>query len=122
MDDYKEMGLIYEAFAKGRNPYNGTAKLTNTSYPPGQSDNPSHSYRKPVPLSDPGGSGRNYDAALTSGQGHVCDEEASIAPKEITNVDVIDKIESLIRDAQSFEDTKTIIALDELKRYIVREL
>lgn len=118
MDDYKEMGLIYEAFARGRNPYNGIAKPTSTSYPPGQSDNSSHSFRKPVPLSDPGGSGRNYDAALTSGQGHVCDEESTIAPKKINNVDVIEKINSLKKEAESFEDTKTLIALDVLKRYI----
>tara|TARA_R110000796_G_scaffold216607_1_gene332598 strand:+ start:274 stop:504 length:231 start_codon:yes stop_codon:yes gene_type:complete len=75
-----------------------------------------------MPLKDPGGSGRAYDGAQT-GQGiaHVIsDEETSAEPKEITNLDVLDKIESLIKDAERFEDTKTIIALDELKRHIAK--
>mgnify|MGYP003648473965 CR=1 FL=1 len=121
MDDYKEMGLIYEAFTKGSNPY-GRAKDTSRSYPPSQSDNMNHSYGKSMPLKDPGGSGRAYDGAQT-GQGiaHVIsDEETSAEPKEITNLDVLDKIESLIKDAERFEDTKTIIALDELKRHIAK--
>ena len=120
MDDYKEMGLIYEAFAKGNNPYIGHAKGTSRSYPPGQSDNGHHSYGPHIPFKDPGNSGRAYDAAQM-GQGItrvISDEETTVNPKEIMNLDVLDKIASLIKDAERFEDTKTLIALDELKRYI----
>ena len=118
MNDYKEIGIIYEAF-KGGSP-NMHARDTTRSYPPGQSDNTHHSYGPHIPFKDPGGSGRAWDAGQM-GQGitaPISDEEIQAEPKEIMNLDVLDKINSLIKDAERFEDTKTLIALDELKRHI----
>ena len=121
MDDIKEMGLLYEAFAKSGNPHLGTSRDTTRAYPASQPQNPNHSL-KHIPLKDPGGSGRLFDGGQV-GQGiatPISDEETTTTGSDITGK-VLDKIDSLMQDAESFEDTKTLIALNELKQFIERQ-
>lgn len=119
MDDYKEISLLYEAFARPHKRI--IANPTDRSYPAGNSENPHHSYSQ-IPLKDPGGSGRRFDGNMMNGNitQVISDEETQVEPREIMNIDVLDKIATLSTDAESFEDTKTLIALDELKRFILR--
>lgn len=117
MDDFKEMGLLYEAFAKSGNPNIGRARDTMRSYPADQPQNPHHSLRS-IPLKDPGGAGRLYDSGQT-GQGittPISDEETDMSA--LMRSDILKKVDALMYDAESFEDTKTMIALNELKRFI----
>jgi len=120
VNDYKEMGLLYEAFLR---PHKRViAPHTDRSYSVDNSPNPHHSYSN-IPLKDPGGSGRRFDGNMMNGDiAHVLagDEESQVEPKEIMNVDVLDKIELLMKDAESFEQTDVLIALNELKRDILR--
>ena len=119
MDDFKEMGLLYEAFTKSGNPHIGRAKDTIRSYPADQPQNPHHSLRT-TPLKDPGGSGRLYDGGQ-AGQGvitPISDEESGADVSTFLRHDILKKLETLMIDAESFQDTKTMIALDELKRFI----
>ena len=116
MNDYKELGLLYEAFS--RNPNVGHARDTSRSYPPGQSDNIHHSFGPHIPFNGTKGGG-----AFDQGQGGqgvtavISDEENADMSTFLRN-DILKKVESLIKDAERFEDTKTLIALSELKRYI----
>ena len=116
MNDYEEMGLIYErAF------YSQHAKDTTRAYTPGESESMHHSYRQ-HPLKDPGGSGRLWDAGQT-GQGittPISDEESDVDMSAFMRQDILKKIGSLMKDAESFDDTKTLIALNELKTYVER--
>jgi len=119
MDDFKEMGLLYEAFAKSGNPYVGTSRDTSRAYPGSQPQNPNHSLRT-IPLKDPGGSGRVFDGGQ-GGQGitaPISDEETDMSA--LMRGDILKKVETLMHDAESFDDTKTMIALNELKEFIER--
>ena len=117
MDDFKEMGLLYEAFTK--NTHTGHARETIRSYPANQPDNPNHTYGLRTPFNGTKGGG-----AFDSGQGGqgitaiVSDEETNTAT--FMKNDIIKKVDSLMIDAESFEDTKTMIALNELKQFIER--
>ena len=117
MDDFKEMGLIYEAFARSGNPYVGTSRDTSRAYPASQTQNPNHSLRT-IPLKYTGGSGRVFDGGQ-GGQGitaPISDEETDMST--LMRTDILKKVDTLMQDAESFEDTRTMIALDELKRFI----
>lgn len=119
-DYYEDIGLIYEAFSKRGNPNIGSAKNTSRSYPPGQSDNVHHSYGPHIPFKDPGGSGNAWDGAQGS-QGitaPVSDEESDVDSSTFMRNDILKKIDILTKDAESFEDVKTILALSELKRFV----
>ena len=90
------------------------------SYPPGQSDNVHHSYGPHIPFKDPGGSGNAWDGAQGS-QGitaPVSDEESDVDSSTFMRNDILKKIDILTKDAESFEDVKTILALSELKRFV----
>ena len=122
MDDYKEMGLLYEAFAKY--PNGGHAKDTSRAFTPNQPSNPHHSYGKRIPLTDPGGSGRGYDANVL----YMSDEEThtepkEIKPKEIMNLVVLDKIselqQSVKAEGEGQQGMVAIYVLGQLKDYII---
>ena len=114
MNDFREMELMYEAIM--RRPQ---TRSTHMSYPPGESDNMNHSLRV-RPLTDPGGSGRIPDGALASSNNNagVCDEEDNADMSTFMRQDILKKIESLMKNAESFDDTKTLIALSELKTFV----
>tara|TARA_R110000772_G_scaffold191062_2_gene301866 strand:+ start:932 stop:1276 length:345 start_codon:yes stop_codon:yes gene_type:complete len=113
MDDYKEMGLLYEAFARAPK----SSPDTTRSYPASDSK---HSLGHQLPTTIPGGSINAAAIGISSSKNNagVCDEETDMST--FMKSDVIKKIDSLMNDAESFEDTKTMIALNELKRFIER--
>ncbi len=117
MDDYKEMGLLYEAFTKSN--HTGHARETIRAYPANQPDNANHTFGLRTPFNGNKGGG-----AFDSGQGGqgitavISDEETNMV--EFLKNDILQKVDSLTTDAKSFEDTKTIIALNELKQFIER--
>ena len=113
MDDYKEMGLLYEAFARAPK----RAPDTTRSYPAGDSK---HSLGHQLPTTTPGGSINAAAIGISSSKNNagVCDEETDMST--CMKSDVIKKINSLMTDAESFEDTKTMIALNELRQFIER--
>lgn len=117
MDDLKEMGLLYEAFTK--NTHTGHARETIRAYPASQPDNANHTYGLRTPFNGTKGGG-----AFDNGQGGqgitaiISDEETNTST--FMKNDIIKKVDSLMIDAESFEDTKTMIALNELKQFIER--
>lgn len=116
MDDYKEMSMLYEASLQKRT----IARDTSRAYPPGQSDNVHHSYGPHIPFKDPGGSGRVWDGAQM-GQGitaPISDEEGHTDSSTFMRNDILKKIDSLTKDAERFEDVKTILALSDLKKFV----
>jgi len=116
MDDYKEMGLLYEAFARA--PLR--APITTRSYPASEPANQNHTLGHQLPTTLPGGSINAHAKNISSSNNNagVCDEETDMST--LMKNDIIKKVKSLMTDAESFEDTKTIIALNELKQFIER--
>ena len=116
MDDYKEMGLLYEAFARAPR----QAPNTTRSYPAGEPESRNHTLGNQIPTTQPGGSINAHAKNISSSNNNagVCDEETDMST--FMKSDVIKKIDSLMTDAESFEDTKTMIALNELKQFIER--
>ena len=113
MDDYKEMGLLYEAFARAPK----SAPNTTRSYPASDSK---HSLGHQLPTTLPGGSINAHAKGTSSSNNNagVCDEETDMST--LIKNDIIKKVGSLMTDAKSFDDTKTMIALNELKQFIER--
>ena len=119
MDDYTEIGLLYEAFAKSSNVSH--ARETTRAYPANQPENQNHTFGLRTPFNGSKGGGA-YDSGQ-GGQGItavISDEETKTRGSDLPGK-VLDKIDSLMQDAESFEDTKTMIALNELKQFIERQ-
>lgn len=112
MNDYEEMSLMYEAVI-GQRP-----KDTSRSYPPAVAPN-NQTLGRNLPFTG-GGYGGAYDAAIASSSHVASDEEGRVDMSTFMRHDILKKIESLMKNAESFDDTKTLIALGELKAFVER--
>ena len=94
----------------------GAAKDTSRAYPPSPAPN-NQTLGRNLPFTG-NGHGGAYDAGLADSGRIVSDEEDSVDMSSFMRNDILKKIESLMKDAESFDDTKTLIALGELKTFV----
>lgn len=110
MNDYKEMSIMYEAVIGQR------TRDTSRAYPPMAAPS-NQTLGRNLPFTG-NGHGGAYDAGIASSSHVISDEEGKVDPSTFMRNDILKKIESLMVDAESFEDTKTLIALGELKSFV----
>jgi|TARA_R110002033_G_scaffold163400_1_gene200594 hypothetical protein len=118
VNDYTEIQKLYEEGYRGLSYDQGpNAKYDTSEAPHG------YSYRKGgLPTGYPGAGGWNaYNAGQAGSYGvgtaSIVDEE--IQAVEIINLDVLDKLDELLEDADAHGHGTTIYALGELKDHII---
>jgi hypothetical protein len=118
VNDFEEIQKIYEEGYRGLDYDQGpNAKYDAAAAPYG------YSYRKGgLPTGYPGAGGWSaYNAGQAGSYGvgtaYIVDEEIQAA--EITNLDVLDKLNELLEDADAQGHSTTIYALGELKDHII---
>ncbi len=112
MNDFQELQKIYEGYPA----YNDIGP--NAKYEPGESPPKQSFYRKgQLPVGYPGGSGYsayNYNQTKSS---YIVDEEIEAA--EIINLDVIEKVDQLIEEAEGDGMEYAVLQLSRLKEHII---
>lgn len=104
MDSFRELQEIYEGY-RGH-----SEQPASQSYPATQGK---HSYKGPVPGQTPGGQG----PIMVNTPMH-SDEESHTDMSSFMRQDILKKIETLIKDAERFDDTKTLFALNDLRVFV----
>lgn len=113
MNDFVELQKIYEGY---RGQSFDPIKPPN-SYPAKQDWGP---YSRPIPGSPESSGYSAYQQNMVGNKiTHIIDEEKPIEEKDISNKDVLDKIEELINEAQVHEMTYAIHALGQLRDHII---
>ena len=112
MNDFQELQKIYEGYPA----YDNIGP--NAKYKPGEAPPKQSFYRKgQLPVGYPGGSGYSaYDYNQTK-SGYIVDEEIEAA--EIINLDVIEKVDQLIEEAEGDGMEYAVLQLSRLKEHII---
>ncbi len=113
-NDYENIQRLYEEGYRGQQ--FDPIKPPN-AYPARQDWGP---YSRPIPGS-PESSGYSAFQQNMVGNGiaHIIDEEKPIEPAEIINLDVLDKLDQLIDDAETHDMAYAIHSLGELRDHII---
>ncbi len=112
MNDFQELQKIYEGYPA----YNDIGP--NAKYEPGESPPKQSFYRKgQLPVGYPGGSGYSAYNYNQTKSGYIVDEEIEAA--EIINLDVIDKVEQLMEEAEEDGMEYAVLQLSRLKEHII---
>ena len=114
MNDFEELQRIYEEGYRGQS--FDPIKPSN-SYPAQQDWGP---YSRPIPGS-PESSGYSAYRQNMVGNGitHIIDEERPIEAAEIINLDVLEKVDELIDEAEQEEMTYAVLQLSRLRDHII---
>jgi hypothetical protein len=112
VNDFHELQKIYEGYPA----YNDIGP--NAKYEPGESPPKQSFYRKgQLPVGYPGGSGYSAYNYNQTKSGYIVDEEIEAA--EIINLDVIEKVDQLIDEAEGDGMEYAVLQLSRLKEHII---
>ena len=112
MNDFQELQKIYEGYPA----YDNIGP--NAKYKPGEAPPKQSFYRKgQLPVGYPGGSGYSAYNYNQTKSGYIVDEEIEAA--EIINLDVIEKVDQLIEEAEGDGMEYAVLQLSRLKEHII---
>ena len=113
-NDYENIQKLYEEGYRGLD-YNPGP---NAKYEPGESPPKQSFYRKgQLPVGYPGGSGYSAYNYNQTKSGYIVDEEIEAA--EIINLDVIEKVDQLMEEAEEDGMEYAVLQLSRLKEHII---